>query len=98
LTVFWSKLIGAGLPQDMRPLRAQDASAVPVRAADHAAEIAAVEVRILVGDDIGLDVAEGRFGLVLDAIVEGLDDILLEIRRARKALTTASRSASEYCL
>ena len=59
-------------------------SGVPARAADDGAEVAAVEVRLLVGDHVGLDVAEGRVGLVLDAVVEGLDDVFLEPRRARE--------------
>src|ERR1700739_4391163 len=43
-------------------------SAPPSGAADDAAEVAALEMRLLVGDDVGLDVAEGRIGLVLDAV------------------------------
>src|SRR5258708_40045030 len=41
-----------------------------------------MEVRVLVGEDVGLDVAERRVRLMLDPIVEGLDDVLLEMRRA----------------
>lgn len=52
--------------------------------ADDAAEVAAVEMRLLVGDHIGLDVAEGRVGLVFNAVVEGLDDVFLELRGARE--------------
>src|SRR6185369_7304100 len=63
-----------------------NSSAVPVRAADNAAEIAAVEVRLLVRDDVGLHVAKGRVRLVPDAVVEGLDDVFLELRRAREGL------------
>ena len=37
-----------------------------------------MEVRILVGEDVGLDVAERGAGLMLDAVVEGMDDIFLE--------------------
>jgi hypothetical protein len=47
--------------------------------ADHAAEIAAPEGRILVRENIGLHVAEGRLRLVLDAVVEGLDDVFFEM-------------------
>src|SRR6202162_1339485 len=54
-------------------------SASPGGAADDAAEIAAVEMRLLVRDDVGLDVAEGRIRLVLDAVVEGLDDVIFEM-------------------
>src|SRR5258707_11296588 len=54
-------------------------SAAPGGAADHAAEVAAMEVQLLVGDHIGLDVAEGRLRLVLDAVVERLDDVFLEM-------------------
>src|SRR5882757_5559842 len=52
----------------------------PSGPSDHAAEIAAGEVRILVREHVGLDVAEGRLRLVLDAVIEGLDDVLLEMR------------------
>lgn len=51
----------------------------PGRPADDAAEVAAVEMRVLVREDVGLDVAEGSVGLMLDAVIEGLDDILLEV-------------------
>src|SRR6202022_3050008 len=55
----------------------------PGGSSDHAAEIAALEVRILVRQHVGLDVAEGCLRLVLDAVVEGLDDVFLEMRRPR---------------
>src|SRR5882757_7508220 len=55
----------------------------PGGVADHAAEIAAPKGRVLVGEDVGLDVAEGGVGLVLDTVIEGLDDVLLEARAAR---------------
>src|SRR5947208_2137892 len=55
----------------------------PGGVADHAAEIAARETRILIREHVGLHIAEGRFGLVLDAVVEGLDDVFLEVRAAR---------------
>src|SRR5258707_1026421 len=58
-------------------------SARPGRAADHGAEIAAPEGWVLVREHIGLDVAEGRLGLVPDAVVERLDDVLLEAGGAR---------------
>src|ERR1044072_2750508 len=57
-------------------------SALPVRATDDAAEVAAVEVRLLVGDHVGLNVAEGSVRLVLDAVIERLDDVFLELSRA----------------
>src|SRR5260370_4587898 len=55
----------------------------PGRGADHAAEILRPEGGILVGEHIGLDVAEGRVGLEVDGIVEGLDDLFLEAAGAR---------------
>src|ERR1700716_1207170 len=58
-------------------------SAPPGRSANHAAEIAAPESRVLVREHVGLDIAECRVGLVLDAVVERLDDVLLELRGAR---------------
>src|ERR1700746_1517078 len=61
-------------------------SAVPGGAADHAAEVAAREVWIFVGEHVGLDVAEGGMRLVPDAVVEGLDDVFLETAAARMRL------------
>src|ERR1700712_4777195 len=55
----------------------------PGRFADHAAEIAALEARGLVRKDVRLDVAECRVRLALDALVEGLDDLFLEVITAR---------------
>ena len=69
-----------------------------MRFADHAVEISAVEMRVLVRKDVGLNVAEGCFGLVLDAFIEGLDDVVLEMRRAVNTFTMASRSATEYSI
>jgi hypothetical protein len=57
-------------------------AAGPARGPDHAAEVCPAEGRRLVGDHVGLDAAEGGVRLVLDAVVEGLDDVLLEVRRA----------------
>src|SRR3977135_3054638 len=54
-------------------------SAPPGRSANHAAEIAAPESRILVREHVGLDIAECRVGLVFDAVVERLDDVFLEV-------------------
>src|SRR5882672_10019048 len=51
---------------------------VPGRSANHAAEIAAPESRVLVREHVGLDVAECRVGLVFNAIVERPDDVFLE--------------------
>src|SRR5580704_9385730 len=42
-----------------------------------------MEPRLFVGDDVGLDVAESRFGLVFYAVIKGLDDIFLEMCRTR---------------
>src|SRR6202007_5551 len=61
-------------------------SAVPGGAADHAAEISRREMRVLVGEHVGLDVAEGGMRLVPDAVVEGLDDVFLETAAARMRL------------
>src|SRR5271156_4468127 len=55
----------------------------PSRSPDHAAEIAALECRVLVRKHVGLDVAECRVRLALDAVVEGLDDVLFEAFAAR---------------
>src|SRR5260221_76192 len=42
-----------------------------------------MEVRFLVGDYVGLDIAEGCLRFVLDAVVERLDDVFLEPLGAR---------------
>src|SRR6266478_2171773 len=55
----------------------------PGGVADHAAEVAAGKMRILVREHVGLHVAERRLRLVLDAVVERLDDVFLEVRAAR---------------
>ena len=55
-----------------------------------------MEVWLLVRDHVGRDVAEGRVWLVFDAVVEGLDDVFLELRGCADGGTTASRSASLY--
>src|SRR6266851_2405507 len=57
---------------------ARGPSAPPGRSTNYAAEIAAPESRVLVREHVGLDVAECRVGLVLDAVVERLDDVFLE--------------------
>src|ERR1700694_580393 len=55
----------------------------PGGAADHAAEIAAPKRWILIGKNIGFHVAESRLRLVLDAVIERLDDVFLELCRTR---------------
>ncbi len=50
------------------------------------AEIHPLERRILVGQHIGLDIAKGGLGPVVDGVVEGLDDFFLEMVRARMPL------------
>src|SRR5258705_10791015 len=52
----------------------------PGRGADHAAEIDLGEVRVLIREHVGVDIAEGRLRLVLVAVVEGLDDVFFETR------------------
>src|SRR5258707_7574575 len=58
----------------------------PSGAADHTAEISRREMRVLVGEHVGLDVAECSVRLVPDAVVEGLDDVFLEAVAARMRL------------
>src|SRR5258706_8010334 len=55
----------------------------PGRGADHAAEIDLGEVRVLIREHVGVDVAEGGLRLVLVAVVEGLDDVFFETRATR---------------
>src|ERR1700682_6308854 len=61
-------------------------SCAPSRSADHATEVAAPEARVLVRKNVGLHVAECRKRFALDAVVEGLDDVFLEIIAARMRL------------
>src|ERR1700726_4708423 len=77
-----SESLGAGI-FDWRTRRALPS---PGGAADHAAEIDTGEVRILVRQHVGVDVAEGRLRLVLVAVVEGLDDVFLETRSTRMCM------------
>src|ERR1700680_4091119 len=58
----------------------------PGRGADDAAEIDAGEVRVLIREHVGVDVAEGRLRLVLVAVVEGLDDVFFETRSTRMCM------------
>src|SRR5882672_10111658 len=58
----------------------------PGRGADHAAEIAACEGGILIRENIGFHIAERRLRLVLDAVIEGLDDVFLEMRSTRMCM------------
>src|SRR5712671_8198743 len=55
----------------------------PGRGADHAAEILGPKRWILVGEHVGLDIAEGRFRFEVDGIVEGLNYLFLEAAGAR---------------
>src|SRR5882757_5133073 len=64
-------------------LRGKTTSRRPSRSADHVAEVAALEGRVLVRKNVGLDVAEGRIRLALDAVIEGLNDVILEVTTAR---------------
>src|SRR5258708_8664768 len=58
-------------------------ASAPGGSPDHAAEVAGLESRVLVREHVRLDVAEGGVGLVPDAVVEGLDDIFLEVLGTR---------------
>src|ERR1700674_892391 len=53
-------------------------SATPRGVADITAEIATVEIGILVCEDVCFHVSKGSFRLVFDAVVESLQDILFE--------------------
>src|ERR1700686_5241460 len=61
-------------------------SAAPRGVTDHTAEVATVEVGILVCEYVCFHVSEGSFRLVCDAVVEGLQDILFEIGCTRVRL------------
>jgi hypothetical protein len=56
----------------------------PRRLPNDAAKITAVEMRILVRQHVGFDVAKGRIRPVLDPVVESIDNIFLEMRRPRE--------------
>src|SRR5258708_34150080 len=58
-------------------------SALPMGAADHAAEILRLERRVLVREHVRIDRAKGGLGPVPHPIIEGLDDLLLEVARTR---------------
>jgi hypothetical protein len=58
-------------------------SAGPGGGADQAAEILRLERRVLVGEHVRIDRAKGGLGPVPHPIVEGLDDLLLEVARTR---------------
>ena len=54
-----------------------------------------MEMWILVGKDVGLDVSEGGIRLVLDAVVEDLDDVFLKplwVPKTSSELTHATES------
>src|ERR1700680_4792073 len=51
----------------------------PGGSSDDAAEVAAGGGRVLTRTHVGRDVAEGRFRLVLDSVVEGLDDVFDDV-------------------
>ena len=57
-------------------------SSWPGRAADDTAKIGAMEVRVFVGENVGVDVAKRRVWPVFESVVEGLNDFLLEPGRA----------------
>ena len=54
------------------------ASRRPSRLADHAAEVAALELRVLIRKHVGLDVTEGSFRLLDRSPCEGVDNAVLE--------------------
>ncbi len=55
----------------------------PSGSANHAAEVAAAEGRILICEHVGLNVAKCGLWLVLYPVVESLDDVFLEMIGAR---------------
>src|SRR5579859_1538458 len=60
--------------------------AAPRGVTNHAAEVAAAEVGVFVCEYVRFHVSKGGLRLVFDAVVEGLQDILLEISPARERL------------
>lgn len=55
-------------------------------------------MRLFLSDDIALDVAKSRVWLVLDAVVERLNDVFLELRRANVLLEIEAASAIKVML
>jgi hypothetical protein len=69
-------------------------SAIPGGAAIHATKIAAMEMRVFVGQHIGFHVPMVTLRLVLDTIIKGLNDVLLKCSVRVWARTMVSRCAS----
>jgi hypothetical protein len=53
----------------------------PSGVADDTAEVATSEFRVLVRQNVSFDVPEGCLGLLMDAIVERLQNVFLEVGR-----------------
>src|ERR1700722_3364946 len=88
-------------PRGWHAVSGKDRSTAPGGTADDRAEVAAMEMWFLVGDDVGFDVTESRIGLVFDAVIKSLDDSFLETFRTgmqpddRLALTVAVSGIAE---
>src|SRR5690348_12571978 len=63
-------------------VRACPRSVRPGRVQDDAAQVPALERGILEGEEVVVEGAEGAVGPVLQAVVEGIDDGVLEVVRA----------------
>jgi len=68
----------------------------PGGVADDAAKVVADELWVLVSEDVGIDGAEGGVGLLVEAAIESLDDVFLEVWGAGYWATTALRTSSGY--
>lgn len=73
-------------------------SGAPGRRANHLAKVSSVKMRLFVSDVIALDVAKSRIWLVFDAVVERLNDVFLELRRANVLLGIEAASVIKVML
>lgn len=56
----------------------------PRRPANDAAEVDPLVLRVFLCEYIGFDIAEGSLWFMFYAVIEGLDDVFLEMFRSRK--------------
>src|ERR1700733_8296672 len=74
--------------QNLRVLRIRTSRwSAPGRLTDHSAEVATAEAGILVCEYIRFHVSESSLRIMLDAVVEGLQNVLFEMGCARVRLS-----------
>jgi hypothetical protein len=71
----------------------------PSLSADHAAEVAPLEGRVLVRKNVSLAVAECRVRLALDAVVKGAkQDVVSQLRGRFRDFARAFQMKSAFCV